>query len=176
MNPIIEELNAIAGMMVEPRQKEFYEQRAKDARPVRCARMCDVFTPEQMALLLRDYRPKKKICYKNASDLVVMLACLRAANIIRRPACYVEGLVYSCGLLAIDHAFVKVGDRYIDPTFEMALGLDVRNETYVSLIELPPSEMARYEAETGMYGGLYQYAFLKQHRPELAARMANVQP
>jgi hypothetical protein len=171
-NPIIEELNAFARMDFGPEQKAYYEQRAKDARPVECVRMCDVFTQDQMAFWRYIYSAKKKMCYKNASDLVMILSDLMPARYRVPPVKYVEGLVYSRGLLAIDHAFVKVGDKYIDPTFELALQEDVRKEMYVSLIELTPQEMGRFQAETGMYGDLYQYAFLKQHRPDLAARWA----
>lgn len=75
------------------------------------------------------------------------------------------------GLLEIEHAFVKVGDKYIDPTFERALHRDVCKEMYAALIELDPETMAKYQLETGYYGDLYQYDYLCKHRPEIATKM-----
>lgn len=148
-----------------PGQKAYYMQRAKDAQPVECVRMRDVFTPEQIAFLkMCSYRTKMHQCYKNAADLVML------SEIGPMPRMqYIEGFSYSCGLLPIEHAFVKVGDKYIDPTFERVLKKDPRTEIYVSCIELEPEEMAYLQGETGCYGELYQYKYLKQNRPELAA-------
>ena len=74
------------------------------------------------------------------------------------------------------NAFVKVGDKYIDPTFERALKLDPRKEIYVSCIELEYEEMARLQAETGYYGELYLYSFMKRNNPRLAAKMRRFEP
>lgn len=156
-----------------PDQKAYYEQRAKDARPVECVPMRDVFTPEQLRFL-RDklgYRPQQRMCYRNAAELVRLIAGLGALTLTTAPVRYVEGYAYCYGLLPIEHAFVKIGDKYIDPTFERALHRDVRKEMYVALIELDPQTMAQYQAETGFYGELYQYDYLKRNKPEIAAKM-----
>lgn len=173
-NKIIEELNAVALLDWNPEQKAYFVQRAKDARPVQCDRMRDVFTPEQMAYIRRCYSTRQKQCYKNATDLVSLAAM--AKGMFPEPLKYVEGYAYSCGLLPIEHAFVKVGDKYIDPTFERALHLDVRKEMYASLIELDWPEMARLQAETGYYGELYRYAYLKRNKPRLAAKLRALNP
>lgn len=177
-NYIIDELKAVAGLDWNPEQKAFYEQRAADARPVECVPMRNVFTPEQLRFLFKaaGYKTKQKMCYKNAADLVNLIANPIGVLLFSEPIWYVEGYAYGCGLLSIEHAFVKYGDKYIDPTFEQALHRDVRKEMYVSCIELEPVTMARYLLETGFYGDLYQYDYLCKNRPELAAKMRALNP
>lgn len=171
-NNIIEELRAVASLVWNPEQKAFYEQRAADARSVECVPMRDAFTPEQLQFLFKNnlYRTYKRMCYRNAAKLVECVAWMAGHFDPDIPEIkYVEGYCYN--LLPIEHAFVKVGDLYIDPTFEQALHLDVRKEMYVSCIELDPETMAQYQLETGYYGELYKYDYLCKHRPELAAKM-----
>lgn len=172
-NRIIEELNAFAQMDWGPDQKAYYVQRAKDAKPVECVPMRDVFTREQMLFLREHYKARKKMCYKNASILVSLIATNSRFNGKIR---YVEGFAYAAGILPIEHAFVKVGDKYIDPTFERALHKDVRKESYVSCIELDQFTMDRYLIETGTYGELYRYDYFKRNRPELAAHIRAMNP
>ena len=171
-NRIIEELRAKASLDWNPEQKAWFEQQANDARPVQCVRMRDAFTPEQLELLKRwRYRPQQKMCYRNAAELVRLIAGNGAFCLTREPVRYVEGFVYCYGLLPIEHAFVKVGDLYVDPTFERALHRDVRNELYVSCIELDALTMANYQLETGYFGELYVYDYMCKNRPELAAKI-----
>ena len=170
-NRIIEELRAVVALEWNPKQKAFYEQRAADARPVECVRMRDVFNPGQMEIIREHYKTQQKMCYKNASDLVNLIANPIGGLFFPEPIWYVEGFAYCCDLLPIEHAFVKYGDIYIDPTFERALHRDVRKEIYASLIELEPLTMIQYQNETGYYGGLYEYHYLLTNRPELAAKI-----
>ena len=178
-NPIIKELRHIAALGWNPEQKAYYEQRAADACSVECVRMRDVFNPDQLQFLFQTpgYKTKQKMCYKNAAELVGKVEWMAHHYDPSVPEIkYIEGFVYSCNLLAIEHAFVKVGDKYIDPTFERALHRDVRKEIYVSLIELDPETMAKYQFETGFYGELYQYDYLCKNRPELAQQMRERNP
>jgi hypothetical protein len=66
-------------------------------------------------------------------------------------------LTYEPGLLPIEHAFVKIGDKYIDPTFERALHIDVTKCEYVTLVELEWLELAEIQEKTGYYGGIYNF-------------------
>ena len=159
-NHIIAELNAIASLDVTGRQKAYFEQRARDARPVRCVRMRDALTPDQLELLFKNigYKTQQKMCYKNASDLVERVEWMAVhydPNI--PPVKYVEGLTYEPGFLPIEHAFVKIGDKYIDPTFERALHIDVTKCEYVALVELEWSELAAIQEKTGYYGEIYNF-------------------
>lgn len=178
-NQIIDELKAVAGLDWNPEQKAFYKQRAADARVVECVLMRDMFTPDQMEMLFKNigYITQQKLCYKNAAQLVKCVEWMAGhydPNI--PPVKYVEGYAYCYGRLPIEHAFVKIGDKYIDPTFERALHRDVRKEMYASCIELDPETMARYQVETGFYGGLYVYDYMCRNRPELAARIRAQNP
>ena len=173
-NRITEELRTRAAMNWPPEQKKWFEQQANDARPVQCVRMRDAFTPEQLGYLRGRYRTQQKMCYRNATELTRLIAGYK--SLFPQPVRYVEGFAYSCGLLPIEHAFVKFGDVYIDPTFERALRLDVRKELYASCIELDPLTMAKYQLETGYYGELYVYDYMKRNRPELAAKIRAANP
>lgn len=169
-NHIIEELRALSALDWNPEQKAWFEQQANDARVVHCVRMRDAFTPEQMAYIRENYRTQQKMCYRNAAELVRIIAGRGGEiRLFPEPVRYVEGYAY--GLLPIEHAFVKIGDKYIDPTFERALHRDVRKEMYASCIELDPLTMANYQLETGYFGELYVYDYLKRNRPELAAQI-----
>lgn len=173
-NPIIEGLRNRAAFDWNPEQKAWFEQQANDARPVKCVRMRDVFTPDQLRFLFQTmgYKTQQKMCYRNAAQLVERAEWMAAHFDSGVPEIkYVEGYAYCYGLLPIEHAFVKVGDLYIDPTFERALHRDVRKEIYASCIELDPETMARYQLETGFYGELYVYDYMCKNRPELAAQI-----
>lgn len=173
-NIIIDELNAKAAFDWEPEQKAYFAQQANDARPVQCVRMRDAFTSEQLQFLFKNtgYKTQQKMCYRNASELVERAEWMAAHFDSDVPEIkYVEGYAYAYDLLLIEHAFVKVGDLYIDPTFERALHRDVRKEIYASCIELDPETMVRHQLETGFYGGLYVYDYMCKNRPELAAQI-----
>ena len=176
-NHIIEELRAKASLDWNPEQKAWFEQQANDARPVQCVRMRDAFTPEQMAYIREHYRTQQKMCYRNAAELIRLIAgWCDEPGLFPEPVRYVEGFAYAYKFLPIEHAFVKYGDVYIDPTFERALHRDVRKEMYASCIELDPLTMANYQLETGYYGELYLYDYLKRYRPEMAKQMAARNP
>ena len=169
-NRIIEELRAKASFDWQPEQKAWFEQQVNDARPVQCVRMRDAFTPEQLQFLFKNtgYKTQQKMCYRNAAELIRLISW---DSRFTEPVRYVEGFAYAYGLLPIEHAFIKYGDVYIDPTFERALRRDVRKEMYASCIELDPLTMANYQLETGYYGELYVYDYMCKNRPELAAQI-----
>ena len=168
-NHIIEELRAKAALDWNPEQKAWFVQQANDARAVQCVQMRDAFTPEQLQLIRNwGYKTQQKMCYRNAAELIRLISW---DSRFTEPVRYVEGFAYAYGLLPIEHAFVKYGDVYIDPTFERALHRDVRKEMYASCIELDPLTMANYQLETGYYGELYVYDYMCKNRPELAAQI-----
>lgn len=172
-NVIIQELRARASLGWEPEQKAWFDQQANDARSVKCVPMRDAFTPEQLKFLFENlgYKARQRMCYRNAAELVRLICMFGEFTLTAANVRYVEGYAYCCGLLSTEHAFVKVGDLYIDPTFERALHRDVRKEIYASCIELDPETMARYQLETGFYGELYKYDYMCKNRPELAAQI-----
>ena len=169
-NIIIEYLEAYTKLgWRDPSQKAFLEQQAKDARPVQCVPMRDVLSPIDLEYLRGRYVAKRNHCFKNASDLVDKIVS-PFGDVL--PIRYVEGFTYSSGLMPIDHAFVKIGDKYIDPTFERALHLDVRKELYVSVFECDFDTMVDYMYKLGTYGPLYEFTWCLSNDPERASRMA----
>ena len=172
-NPIFEYLQGLARLELNEQQRAYHAQRLQDARPVRCSLMRDVFGPEQSSFLRVSYRPKIRECYKNASEFVRLTTKPGGASwLFPQPIRYVEGIVFSnAAPIPIEHAFVKIGNKYIDPTFELALKEDPRDCLYVSLVELDRAEISLLQAETGHYGDLYGYKWAKEHFPELADRM-----
>lgn len=169
-NIIIEYLEAYTKLgWNDPSQKAFLEQQAKDARPVQCVRMRDVLSPIKLEYLRGRYVAKRNHCFKNASDLVDKLVS-PFGDVL--PIRYVEGFIYSPGLMPIDHAFVKIGDKYIDPTLERALHLDVRKELYVSVFECDFDTMVDYMYKLETYGPLYEFAWCLSNDPERASRMS----
>lgn len=175
-NVIINFLAIMAGLDRHNEQSGFFSQRVKDARPVQCAKMSEAFTPEQMHFLFYNcgYRTQRKQCYKNSAILVDSAEWMAVHyDPTLPPVRYVEGFAYEDGLLPVEHAFVKVGDKYIDPTFERALHIDVSKVSYVSCFEIDATTMTKYLSELRVYGGLYQYDYIRRHRPDIARKVAN---
>lgn len=172
-NPIFEYLQALARLELTEQQRAYHAQRLQDARAVRCSLMRDVFGPEQSTFLRVSYRPKIRECYKNASEFLRLTTKPAGAWwLFPQPIRYVEGIVYSdAAPIPIEHAFVKIGEKYIDPTFELALKEDPRDCLYVSFIELDRAEMTLLQAETGHYGDLSGYKFAKDNFPQMARYM-----
>ena len=155
---LLNELKALAGMDWNAGQKAWFERRLRDARPVRCVPMAEALTVEQMAVIAgSSWRPEKKGCYKNATGLV---ALSRFAPGLPEMF-YVEGLALDPALpVSIEHAWVRVGDAYIDPTAERCLGADVAGWEYVALIEKDWDGLAKILAEQGLYGDVYRYDYV----------------
>ena len=60
---------------------------------------------------------------------------------------YVEGKTNV--FIPIDHAFNRVGNKYIDITFEFALGLDPTQYEYVAFGEYPAGVIEEITDQTG---------------------------
>ena len=90
-----------------------------------------------------------KECYSNSLHVV------EALSDIRDDVRYVEGYSLVANVLPIIHAWVKVGEDYIDPTFELVLKKDVTKETYAALGEYTYDYALSRMAEWGTYGDVY---------------------
>lgn len=147
---VIDNLKLIASV-TDGYQRDYYEQMLKDARIVKCSSVYDVFNEDEIARIKKLVRPKKKECYANAYHLT---SC-GIPNVL-----YCEGYMSLKGL-PIEHAFNKVGDKYVDITAELALGEDVDGNEYVLLGEYDGDTALQTMAEDGYYGGVYNKMFLK---------------
>lgn len=136
-------------------QKKFFAQQLKDYKQVECVSVYDVFNDEEILKIKNFVKPKEKECYKNAHLLSILFP---------EKVKYVEGKVAIFGgTLGIEHAWNKVGDVYVDLTFEMALNKDVTKELYMSLGVYDLDTITQITSETGYYGNVYNQIFIKQN-------------
>ena len=152
-NPIIYELNAMAQLTyADGKQNAYFNQQAQDAKEVEVSSVFDVFTADEVLTILRVVEPKKRQCYRN-SALMTELFPDRCK--------YVEGYGWN-GIFKVEHAFNRVGDKYIDITWELALGEDVSKLPYVALIEADRDEIiSDIQAHDNTTGDYYLRTFLK---------------
>ena len=101
-----------------------------------------------IGLIRRVVRPEVKGCYRNAHLLTLLFP-----DRVR----YVEGKTHT--VIPIDHAFNRVGDKYIDITFEFALELDPTQYEYVAFGEYPAGVIEEITNQTGYYGDIYRFCY-----------------
>lgn len=70
---------------------------------------------------------------------------------------YVEGKTNV--FISIDHAFNRVGNKYIDITFEFALGFNPTQYEYVAFGEYPAGVIEEITDQTGYYGNIYRFCY-----------------
>lgn len=150
-NILITELRTIAGM-VSGSQAEFYDQMLKDAKPIKVAKLADVFTADQIARIETFVNPEPKLCYKNATLFSLYFPGVD----------YVEGKMTCCRTFGIEHAWNKVGDKYIDITMELALKRDPSEEEYLALGEYDAEVVSKICVDRGYYGEIYQESLRKK--------------
>lgn len=111
-NSLIVELRTFAKLIGEEgRQAEFYRQMLRDAKPIEVVRLSEVFTDTEIKAIKRFVNPKVKECYRNATLFSHIYPEVK----------YVEGKMTCCGAFGIEHAWNKVGDKYVDITMELVL-------------------------------------------------------
>ena len=151
MGTIIKELEMLASI-TSGKQKQMFEDMIAFAQEVKMTPITDVFSKEQIAYIEKYIKPKKKECYKNATQL-----CWAFPGQVE----YCEGK-FTCYGISIDHAFNKVGDKYVDITKELVLGgLDEETE-YVVLGTYNAEEVRRVAVETGYYGDVYRLKYIEK--------------
>lgn len=98
-------------------------------------------------------KPKPKECYRNSH-----LLC----------EAFPERILYCEGKtnvpIPIDHAFNKVGDAYIDITFEFALHENPSIYEYVTFGEYDAKTISKAVLETGYYGGIYKWLYYQSKK------------
>lgn len=156
-NPIIVELQAMTRLGFQGKQLAYYERMAADAKPVQCVSVKDVFTREEIRIIKKVLRPKARQCYRNAALLT---------ELFPGRVKYVEGFGWN-KILKIEHAFNRVGDKYIDITWEMVLKENVTENPYVSLIEAERDDvLADIQAHDNTTGDYYLHKYLEGLRDE----------
>ena len=137
-------------------QKKFYEQQLQDFHEVKCVKLSDIFTNDEVRTIKMVVNPKKKECYRNAHLLTALFP---------DRAQYVEGQVAIFnGAFGVEHAWNKVDGKYIDLTFEIALGEDPTKELYMALGEYNLNTITMVTSETGYYGSIYNQRFINANK------------
>ena len=129
------------------KRAEFIQSIKADLKPCDVVSVRELFTEEQIRIMKTLVEPKQ--CFKNAFSI---------ADILRHTDSriqYVEGRVLVANFLPIEHAWNKVGDKYFDATFELALGYDVTKESYAMLQEYKVSKVREVLLERKYYGEIY---------------------
>lgn len=152
-NSLIVELRTFAEIIGEEgRQAEFYNQMLKDAKPIEVVRLSEVFTDTEIKAIKRFVNPKVKECYRNATLFSHIYPEVK----------YVEGKMTVCGTFGIEHAWNKVGDKYVDITMELVLDRDPTKEEYMALGEYDQETVVSICSEVGFYGSVYPILYNKQ--------------
>lgn len=145
---IIEEMRAFLRLDLPDRQRQYFTDTIAAAKRVEVVKAADVFDEREIELIRRTVRPVVKGCYKNA-HLLTLLFPDRVQ--------YVEGKTNV--FIPIDHAFNRVGNKYIDITFEFALGLDPTQYEYVAFGEYPAGVIEEITDQTGYYSDIYRFCY-----------------
>ena len=155
-NSLIVELRTFAKLIGEEgKQAEFYRQMLRDAKPIEVVRLSEVFSPAEVKAIEVLVYPKKKQCYRNAT-------LLSHINHIFPDVKYVEGKMTCCGAFGIEHAWNKVGDKYVDITMELVLDRDPTKEEYMALGEYDRETVISICRELGYYESIYPILYNKQ--------------
>ena len=151
-NAIITKLKQFASLGSD-KQKVFIEQQIKDLQKVHVVSVHDVFTHYEIQRIKKIVRPLPRLCYRNAHRMV---------ELFPDKCQYVEGFTTKFnGEFPIEHAWNKVGDVYVDVTYEMALKSEVTKDLYMALGTYNLMTITQSASETGYYGGIYTHRYIK---------------
>lgn len=113
----------------------------------------DVLEDYELDYIRHVIKPKPKECYRNSH-----LLC----------EAFPERILYCEGKtnvpIPIDHAFNKVGDAYIDITFEFALHENPSIYEYVTFGEYDAKTIRKAVLETGYYGEIYKWLYYQSKK------------
>lgn len=149
---IIEEMRAFLRLDLPDRQRQYFTDTIAAAKRVEVVKAADVFDEREIELIRRTVRPVVKECYKNA-HLLTLLFPDRVK--------YAEGKT-NTGFFSIDHAFNRVGDKYVDITFEFALKDEPTGYEYVVFGEYDLDTINRISDKTGYYGDYYRALYIER--------------
>ncbi len=155
MSSIMKEMETIASML-SGKQKEVYEEMIRDAKPVKVVPLKDVFTEREIEFIKKVIKPQRHECYKNSFQLTTLFPDRVE---------YCEGKTTVKQFISIEHAWNKVGDKYVDITMELVLGYDMSclSEDYVSFGEWNAVDLLELSADMEFYGGVYEHSKSKKY-------------
>ena len=148
-NFMISQMQRIASI-TSGRQREFFNFKLQHAKEVAPVSIHDVFTAEEIERIMEEVRPEKKHCFKNATLMAQLFP----------DVVYVEGELGIMGVIGIEHAFNRKGDKYFDVTMEMCLGKNVTKESYVSILEEDDKDaLTQFIMDTKTYDAYIPYYY-----------------
>lgn len=149
---IIEEMRAFLQLGLNPKQRQYFVDTIDVAKRVEVVRAADVFNDYELEIIRGVLKPQPQQCYRNAH-----LLCQLFPERVR----YCEGKTHT--LIPIDHAFNRVGDKYVDITFEFALNdAELTEYEYVVFGEYDLQTIDRITEATGYYGDIYRNVYVER--------------
>lgn len=156
-NFMISQMQRIASI-TSGRQREFFNFKLRHAKEVAPVSIRDVFTADEIERIMEEVKPKKKQCFKNATLITQLFP----------DVVYVEGEFGFAGVIGIEHAFNRRGDKYFDVTAEICLGSDVTKESYISILEEDDKDaLTWFNMDTKTYGAYIPYYYDKFNNKKL---------
>jgi hypothetical protein len=150
---IIKEIEMMLELPLHERQKAYFQDLLNAAKPVKIVPAADVLEDYELDYIRHVIKPKPRECYRNSH-----LLC----------EAFPERILYCEGKtnvpIPIDHAFNKVGDAYIDITFEFALHENPSIYEYVTFGEYDAKTIRKAVLETGYYGGIYKWLYYQSKK------------
>lgn len=130
------------------KRAEFIQAIRNDLKPCNVVSVRELFTEKQISFMKSIVEPKQ--CFKNAYVLADIMG--------HHDGCitYVEGRALVANFLPIEHAWNRIGDKYFDATFELALGRDVTAENYAILAEYDFCKVREIILERKYWGEIYR--------------------
>lgn len=137
---------------LNPRQKQYFADTIAVAKRVDIVRAADVFNDYELEIIRDILKPQPQQCYRNAH-----LLCQLFPERVR----YCEGKTFA--FIPIEHAFNRVGDKYVDITFEFALqDAELLEHEYVVFGEYDLRTLERITRKTGYYGDIYRNIYIER--------------
>ena len=139
-------------------QQIYYQGIADNSKDIECVPLAEAFTPEELKDIKKYLHPQPKECYRNATKL---------CELFPDKVLYCEGLM-DCFGFGIDHAWNKVGDKYVDITMEIALDRsdEIKDTSYLLYGEWDFWTINRVMVKTGCFGEVYRTLFVEKHKKE----------
>lgn len=131
------------------KRAEFIQAIRDDLKPCKVVSVRELFTEEQIGFMKSIVEPKQ--CFKNAYNLAYIGISHPDGRVK-----YVEGRALVANFLPIEHAWNRIGDKYFDATFELALGKDVTTENYALLAEYDLKRVTEIVLERKYWGEIYR--------------------
>lgn len=134
-------------------QKKYYQRQLDCAKPIECVSIREVFSEKDINFIKSIINPQPKECYKNAARLAMLFP-----DRIE----YVEGYYGIMGVLGTEHAWNRIGDKYIDITAELVLEKNIADEHYVQLMTMGADEVTNMLLEEDCYTWLFGVKYAKE--------------